>query len=72
MDYRSAAGDFSIGALFLLTGAADDLAEPRLSKVGGDQPALAQFHPHASVRVDHAPLVAPGARNLIRMAPKVG
>ena len=52
--------------------AADDLAEPCFSKIGGDQPALAHLHSHASVRVDHAPLVAPGTRNLIRMAPKVG
>ena len=63
---------FQISALFLLAGAADDFAEASLAEVGGDQPALTQFHPHASVRVDHASQVAAGARNLMRMAPKVG
>jgi hypothetical protein len=55
-----------------VSGAPDDLADPGLSEVGGEEPAFTQLDTHTGVRVDHASQVWPAASYLVRMPPKVG
>ena len=62
---------FQIGAFFPLTGAANHLAETRLSEVGSDEPAITHLHPHARVRLNHAPPGTVRSEPLVRVPPKV-
>src|SRR5947209_4794050 len=62
---------FRVRACVVCPDATDNLIDPCLSEVVGEHPALTHFHTHARVRVDHAPLVWPGASHVVCMAPEV-
>ena len=56
--------------VFLLAGASNDLAETRLAKIGGQQPALTGINRAAGVGIDYTALIPATTGDLVGMAPE--